>query len=94
MSSSEEIFLPSDYTFLDGFKKSIQKRVELIESEQFDNSNEIEIFNRAPNAIEWVVGKDFANHPRTYNHFGQYQVIRDFFELRLKSGLIRKKIRL
>lgn len=36
----------------------------------------------APNAIEWVVGKDWCNVPSTYAISGQYQTIRDFFELR------------
>ena len=36
----------------------------------------------APNAIEWVVGERWCNVPSTYAIWGQYEVIRDFFELR------------
>lgn len=36
----------------------------------------------APNAIEWVVGKDWCDSPATYEYWGQYKAIRDFFELR------------
>jgi hypothetical protein len=79
--SSDEIILPSDYKFLDSFRKTIQNKVELVETEKDDRSHEFEIFTRAPNAIEWVVGKNYANHPESYNHFGQYQLIRDLFEL-------------
>lgn len=36
----------------------------------------------APNAIEWVCGAEWCNAPSTYEYWGQYQAIRDFFELR------------
>lgn len=36
----------------------------------------------APNAIEWVCGEQWCNSPSTYEYWGQYQAIRDFFELR------------
>lgn len=36
----------------------------------------------APNAIEWVVGAEWCNVPSTYRISGQYQVIRDYFQLR------------
>lgn len=36
----------------------------------------------APNAIQWVVGPQYLNNPSTFKHKRQYQVIRDFFELR------------
>lgn len=36
----------------------------------------------AANAIEWVVGAEWCNSPSTFEYWGQYQAIRDFFELR------------
>lgn len=36
----------------------------------------------APNAIQWTVGKSYLNNPTTYKHVRQYQIVRDFFELR------------
>lgn len=36
----------------------------------------------APNAIEWIVGDAWCNSPSTYEYWGQYEAIRDFFELR------------
>ena len=36
----------------------------------------------APNAIEWVVSARWCNAPSCYEYWGQYQLIRDFFELR------------
>jgi hypothetical protein len=36
----------------------------------------------APNAIEWVVGEKWCNVPSTYQIYGQYEVLRDFFQLR------------
>lgn len=36
----------------------------------------------APNAIVWTVGKQWLNNATTFKYFRQYQIIRDFFELR------------
>lgn len=36
----------------------------------------------APNAIEWVIDKSFCNVPSLFEMSRQYQVIRDFFQLR------------
>lgn len=36
----------------------------------------------APNAIEWVVRPEWCNAPTVYEHVRQYQVIRDYFQLR------------
>lgn len=36
---------------------------------------------RAPNAIEWIIRREFLNSPRILNHWGQFQLVRDFFEL-------------
>lgn len=36
----------------------------------------------APNAIVWTVGPQYLNNATTFDHKRQYQVIRDFFELR------------
>jgi len=36
----------------------------------------------APNAIEWIVGRDWCNVPSTYKMWRQYECIRDVFQLR------------
>lgn len=35
-----------------------------------------------PNAIEWATGTQWLNVPSVYTHVRQYQIIRDFFQLR------------
>lgn len=36
----------------------------------------------APNAIEWAVGDEYLNVDSVYHHVRQYQILRDFFQLR------------
>lgn len=36
----------------------------------------------APNVIEWITGKEWCNVPTTYKFTRQYQIVRDFFQLR------------
>lgn len=36
----------------------------------------------APNAIEWATGVDWLGVPSIFDHVRQYQIIRDFFQLR------------
>ncbi len=44
---------------------------------------DIEFFSRpAPNVIEWVTDSDYWNVPSTFQFWGQYQLLRDFFNLR------------
>lgn len=38
----------------------------------------------APNVIEWVAGVDYWNIPSVYEYWGQYQTLRDLFNLRCK----------
>jgi len=37
---------------------------------------------QAPNIIEWVTGIDYWNVPTTFNHYRQYQILRDLFNCR------------
>ena len=37
---------------------------------------------RAVNVIQWVSGREFLDFPEVYSHWGQYQFLRDFFQLR------------
>jgi hypothetical protein len=46
------------------------------------NAEGIALSQPAPNAIEWIVGESWCNVPSLYKVSRQYQVIRDFFELR------------
>ncbi len=44
---------------------------------------EMEYLQRpAPNIIEWVTDVDYWNIPSTFDHWGQYQTLRDAFNLR------------
>ena len=36
----------------------------------------------APNAVEWIVGREWLNVPTLYEFTRQYQIVRDFFQLR------------
>jgi len=38
--------------------------------------------SKAPNIIEWVIGREFLAQPQLYKYKRQYQVLRDFFQLR------------
>lgn len=42
----------------------------------------VKLFTPAPNAIEWVIRRDFANQPILFDYQRSYQIVRDFFELR------------
>jgi LAGLIDADG-like domain len=46
------------------------------------DSDEKRLFTRAPNAIEWCIDKKYQNVPSIFHHVRQYQIIRDFFQLR------------
>jgi hypothetical protein len=39
----------------------------------------------APNIIQWVTGVEYWNVPTTFQHSRQYQLLRDFFNLRCKN---------
>lgn len=46
---------------------------------------EVEYLSKcAPNIIEWVTGVDYWNVPSVYDYWGQYQLLRDVFNLRCK----------
>jgi hypothetical protein len=44
--------------------------------------NGVDLRIRAPNAIQWVTGEQWLNLPSVWKHVRQYQIIRDFFQLR------------
>lgn len=37
---------------------------------------------RAPNCIEYIVGKRYADQPSLFEHWGAYRLVKEFFELR------------
>lgn len=45
-------------------------------------SEGVDLRKRADNAIVWVVSSNFLNVPSLYQYTRQYQVVRDFFQLR------------
>lgn len=40
------------------------------------------LVKRAPNVIEWAIRTDFAKQPTFQDHWGQYKLLKDFFQLR------------
>lgn len=77
---------------LDAFLVNLHKQ---LQSATIDESNKIKIESNpqtdtrlkyfttpAPNAIEWSVRADYLNLPSLYHHTRQYQIVRDFFQLR------------
>jgi len=53
-----------------------------LDTAQKDDPERAALAVPAPNAIEWVVGKQWLNLSSTYKHTRQYQIIRDLFQLR------------
>jgi hypothetical protein len=50
---------------------------------KFMEAQEEEVkLERAGNIIEWIIGKDFLKQPQLFEYKRQYQVLRDFFQLR------------
>lgn len=75
-------------SFLVGLTKTLQKTA-LDEAEQIRTENEPKLDERlkyfttpAPNAIQWATRLEYMNLPSIFHHVRQYQVIRDFFQLR------------
>lgn len=84
MARSPKIVLPSSSPFAERKRESdllskLYKSVELAAS--LDEEKDY-LCQRAPNAIEWAVRKEFCNQPTLYKFWGAYKLIRDFFELR------------
>lgn len=50
-------------------------------SQHIDEEKEY-LIKRAPNAIEWMVSKQYANRPDNYRYWGTYRLVKEFFELR------------
>jgi len=73
----------SDDGWLDDVKLSIDTSWASLsrEAQQLDDEG-LRLAVPAPNAIEWTVGSQWCNAPSVYEYTRQYQVIRDFFELR------------
>ena len=40
------------------------------------------LMQRAPNAIEWITSSRYCDQPSLFEHWGAYQLVKDFFELR------------
>lgn len=74
---------------LGGFLKGLQGRLtqtaqsEASSPQQTLKDEEFAYFTTpAPNAIEWSTGKDFLDIDTLFHHRRQYQIIRDYFQLR------------
>lgn len=51
-------------------------------SESLDDEEASYLSQPAPNIVEWVTGVEYWNVPSTYDHWRQYQLLRDFLNLR------------
>lgn len=73
-------------SFLAGLKGRLQQTVHdttVNPSVQSVEDSQLEYFTTpAPNAIEWLVKPEYMNIPSVFHHVRQYQMIRDFFQLR------------
>lgn len=73
---------------LGGFLSGLQsKLVETAQSKdavtvQKTDDQHVRFSMPAPNAIEWAVRPEYLDTPSIYHHSRQYQIIRDFFQLR------------
>src|SRR3990167_4340274 len=69
--------------FLGNLQASLMHTAQTSEVAATKRDNSFEYFcTPAPNAIEWAVTPEFADVESVYHHVRQYQVIRDFFQLR------------
>lgn len=68
--------------YLANFDVKVQQAARLIPTPEADDANLRWVREAAPNAIQWTVGKTYLNNASTYKYYRQYQLIRDFFELR------------
>jgi len=73
---------PGGVSFIEELEQKLQAKFTGVKSKSFYVEDGIDLKRRAPNAIAWVAGKEFLNQPKIYTHRRQYQVIRDFFQLR------------
>lgn len=73
---------PSLADYLDSFSIKVKQAAKLAPPPPEKDENLIWVRTPAPNAIQWTIGAQFLNNPSTFDHKRQYQVIRDFFELR------------
>lgn len=68
--------------FLPEFELRVKQAAKLVPEPETDDEDLKWVRTPAPNAIEWTVGAQWLNSPTTYQYYRQYQVIRDYFELR------------
>lgn len=67
------------YDGLGSFRASLEDSVKF--GEHLDRERQY-LIQRAPNAIEWITGPSFCNQPSLFQHWGAYQLVKEFFELR------------
>lgn len=53
----------------------------LAQAQRVDEEREY-LIKPAPNAIEWITGATYGNQPTLFKHWGQYRMVKEFFELR------------
>jgi hypothetical protein len=70
----------------DKFAADLESKLAALTSKGFIGDeyiiNNIDLRKRAPNAIRWIVEPQFLNIPSVWKHVRQYEVVRDFFQLR------------
>lgn len=71
-------------------KKYLENLSDLIDKKLSTDSEKLDkevvyLSQMVPNIIEWVTGVDYWNLPSTFRFYRQYQILRDFFNLRCKN---------
>lgn len=69
----------SSTSITQAISNSVAKAIQ--SSKELDAEREY-LIQRAPNAIEWITRPGYLNQPTLYQHWGQYRMVKDFFELR------------
>jgi len=75
--------LSENKKYLENISDLIDKKLST-DSEKTDKETAY-LSQMAPNAIEWVTGVDYWGLHTTFNFYRQYQILRDFFNLRCKN---------
>jgi len=65
---------------IDDMLKGVDQSVDQLLGEKSDT--EVLDLERAGNIIEWIIGAKFLGQPQLFEYKRQYQILRDFFQIR------------
>ena len=69
-------------SYLDSLQEKLKQRVDGTVSADFYFEDGVDLRKRAPNAVVWVSSPDYLNIPELYDFPRQYQILRDYHQLR------------